>query len=69
VQRPGVYRLERNMTVSQAISAGGGLTPRGSDRRVVVKRRDARGREQKVSVAGSTLLLPDDVLYVRESWF
>jgi len=69
VQRPGAYRLERKMTVSQAISAGGGLTPRGSERRAVVKRKDERGKERKISVKGSDLLKPDDVLVVKESIF
>ncbi len=44
VQRPGAYRLERRMTVSQGISAGGGLTPRGTERRATVKRRRPAGR-------------------------
>jgi polysaccharide export outer membrane protein len=32
VQRPGAFKVERQMTVLQALSAGGGLTARGSDR-------------------------------------
>jgi polysaccharide export outer membrane protein len=69
VQRPGAYRLERHMTVSQAISAGGGLTPRGTERRTTVKRRTADGEEKSISVAGADLLEPDDVLLVKESRF
>ncbi len=69
VQRPGVYRLERRMTVSQAISAGGGLTAKGSERWLVVKRRDAAGKERKVSVSSSDFLQADDVLLVKESLF
>jgi polysaccharide export outer membrane protein len=69
VQRPGTYRLERNMTVSQAISAGGGLTPRGTDRRATVKRRNEQGKEARITVKGSDFLQPDDVLVVRESLF
>jgi polysaccharide export outer membrane protein len=69
VQRPGAYRLERKMTVSQAISAGGGLTPRGTERHATVKRRDAKGKEVEVSVRGSDQLQPDDVLYVKEALF
>jgi polysaccharide export outer membrane protein len=69
VQRPGTYRLERRMTVSQAISAGGGLTPRGTERRATVKRRRADGEETLVSVRGSDLLEPDDVLLIKESRF
>ena len=69
VQRPGVYRLERNMSVSQAITAGGGLTTRGTERRAIVKRRGADGSLTEVHVDGSTLLQADDVLYIKESWF
>jgi len=69
VQKPGAYRLERNMTLSRAISAGGGLTARGSERRVVVKRRDAAGREHAVSIDGPDAIRADDVLYVKESLF
>jgi polysaccharide export outer membrane protein len=69
VQRPGTYRLERHMTVSQAISMGGGLTPRGTERRAAVKRRNPQGKEEKVTVKGSDLLEPDDVLQIKESLF
>lgn len=69
VQKPGVYRLERNMTVSRAITAGGGLTPRGTERRAVVKRRDAAGKEQEYSVKPTDVLKSDDVLFVKESLF
>jgi polysaccharide export outer membrane protein len=69
VQRPGTYRLERNMTVSQAISAGGGLTPRGTERRATVKRRNEQGKEERIGVKGSDLLQPDDVLVIKESLF
>lgn len=69
VQRPGDYRLERNMTLSRAISASGGLTLRGSERRVVVKRRDAGGKERTISIKGHEQLQPDDVVFVKESLF
>jgi polysaccharide export outer membrane protein len=72
VQRPGSYRLEKDMTVIQAISMGGGLTPKGTDfwPNPVIKRRDAEGKEQEIDVdEGFTLLQEDDVLYLKESWF
>lgn len=69
VQRPGMYKLERGMTVSRAISAGGGLTTRGSERRVVIKRRDKQGKEQLYSARGGDLLQADDVLMVKEGLF
>jgi polysaccharide export outer membrane protein len=69
VQRPGAYRLERRMTVSQAISAGGGLTPRGTEHRATVKRKDSAGKERRIGVRAADLLQPDDVLLIKESIF
>lgn len=70
VQHPGVYRLERGMTVAQAISAGGGLTPRGTDRHVVARRREYKaGKEKEVSLDKADLVQPDDVLTVKERLF
>jgi polysaccharide export outer membrane protein len=69
VQRPGMYRLERGMTVSQAITTGGGLTPRGTERRAVVKRKQADGTQTEVKVETTSQLEPDDVLFIKESWF
>lgn len=69
VQRPGVYKLERNMTVSRAITAGGGLTARGTERRAVVKRRTASGEEKEYSVKPTDVLKTDDVLFIKESLF
>jgi polysaccharide export outer membrane protein len=69
VQRPGNFRLERALTVVQALSVGGGLTPRGTERGMVIKRRDANGKLQSIDAKHDDLLQPDDVLYVKESWF
>lgn len=69
VQRPGQLRLERQMTVLQALSAGGGLTPRGTERGLRVKRRDQDGKLQTIDVKGDDLLQPNDVVYVKESLF
>jgi polysaccharide export outer membrane protein len=69
VQKPGLYRVERNMTLSRAISAGGGLTPKGSERRVALKRRDANGKERSISVDSTTMIMPDDVILVKQGWF
>jgi polysaccharide export outer membrane protein len=69
VQKPGVYRLERNMTVSRAITAGGGLTVRGTERRAIVKRRNPNGEEKEYSVRATDVLKADDVLFIKESLF
>ena len=69
VQKAGIYPLQRQMTVAQAISAGGGLTSKGSERRVMLKRRDQQGVEQEYSVSSADLVQPDDVLLIKQSFF
>lgn len=70
VQKPGMYKLERGMTLSRAITAGGGLTTRGSERRVVIKRKDPKsGKEEHYSAKGADLLQADDVVMVKEGLF
>ena len=69
VQRPGVYRLERDMTVLQALSVGGGLTPRGTERGVRIKRRDASGKQEILEAKHDDLVKSDDVVYIQESLF
>lgn len=69
VQRPGFFRLERNMTVLQALSAGGGLTPRGTERGIRIKRRDATGKLDVLDAQMDDVVRVDDVVYVRESLF
>ena len=69
VQRPGVFRLERNMTVMQALAEGGGLTARGTQRHVRVHRRGADGQMREIEPKLDDLVQPDDVVYVRESIF
>lgn len=69
VQRPGAFRLERSMTVLQALAAGGGLTPRGTERGLRIKRRDENGKLQVINAKHDDLLRVDDVVYVQESLF
>jgi len=68
-QRPGSYRVERNMTVQQALAQGGGPTPRGSEKRLRLDRRNADGTIVQLDPAPTDLIQADDVLYVRESIF
>lgn len=68
-QRPGTYRVERNMTLQQALASGGGPTPRGTDKRLRVTRHTAGGVVQIDAPVLTDPVLPDDVIYVRESLF
>lgn len=69
VQRPGPFRLERGMTVQQAVSAGGGLSMRGSNNGMKITRQDANGNPVTIDVKGSDPVQVNDVIIVRESWF
>jgi polysaccharide export outer membrane protein len=69
VTRAGAYRVEPNMSVMQAIAAGGGITPRGSDRRLKLRRATANGKWIETDVSLQERIRPDDVIYVKEALF
>ena len=69
VARAGAYRLEPNLTVMQAISLGGGITPRGSDRRLKLRRAGADGKIVEADASLRDAVKADDVIYVKESLF
>jgi polysaccharide biosynthesis/export protein len=69
VQRPGAYRVERNMTVVQALALGGGPTVRGTQRSIKLYRRNQNSTIDKTAVELTDSIKPDDVLYVEESIF
>jgi polysaccharide export outer membrane protein len=68
-QRPGPYRIERGMTVMQALAQGGGPTARGSQNRLMLHRRDATGKVIETVPRLTDAVRPEDVIYVRESIF
>ena len=67
-QHAGSYRIEPNMTVMQALAQGGGATPRGSDKRLIVRRTTPNGILE-IEPKLTDLVQPDDVIYVKESIF
>ncbi len=69
VQRPGGYRLEKGMTVMQALATGGGVTGKGTSRGIVVRRRDASGKVKESSANLDEDVHDQDVIYVKESVF
>lgn len=69
VQRPGPMRLERDLTLLQALATGGGLTQRGTDKGIRVHRKGADGKVQVIEPALSENLREGDVVFVRESLF
>jgi polysaccharide export outer membrane protein len=68
-QRPGAYRIERDMTVMQALTQGGGPTNRGSDKRLRLHRKNAKGVIETLEPKLTDPVLNNDVIYVKESIF
>jgi polysaccharide biosynthesis/export protein len=69
VQKPGAYRLERKMTVMQAVSLASGLTQRGSEKGLRIARRNAAGNAKTITAGMEDIVLQDDVIYIKESLF
>jgi polysaccharide export outer membrane protein len=69
VQRAGAYRLEPNMSVMQALSLGGGVTPRGTDRGLKINRMSNEGAVKTIDARLTDLVQADDVIFIRESLF
>ena len=69
VQRPGPMRLEREMTLLQALATGGGLTPRGTEKGVRVHRKAGDGSVTVMTPVMTDKLREGDVVFVRESLF
>ena len=67
--RPGAYRIERDMTVMQALAQGGGPTVRGSQERIVLHRRQADGSVAEIKPTLNDPVQTNDVIYVRASIF
>lgn len=68
-QRPGAFRIERGMTVMQALAQGGGPTARGSERRLRLHRTASDGSVQQSVPALTDTVQANDVIFVRESLF
>jgi len=69
VTRPGSYRVERGMTIRQALVQGGGLSPKGTERGMRLHRRGPDGQLQVVRPNLDDLVQGDDVVHVGESLF
>ena len=68
-QRPGSYRIERGMTIQQAMAQGGGTTLRGMEYWIRLHRKNAEGKIESFTPDKHDLVQADDVIYIRESFF
>jgi polysaccharide export outer membrane protein len=69
VQRPGAFPLEPHMTVQQGLAMAGSISPRGTDRGIVIRRQAADGKVSDVTAGFDDALQPGDVIVVRERLF
>ena len=69
VVRAGSYAVTDGMNVMQAIALGGGITPRGSERRIKLRRAGADGQVQEFDAKPTERVQANDVIFVRESIF
>jgi len=69
VRQPGSYPIAPEMTVRQALSVGGGLTIRGTERGIRMER---KGKDGKLFTRRAQLtdrVQSNDVLHIPEGWF
>ena len=65
----GAYPVKAGMTVMQALSIGGGITPRGSERRIKLRRLEADGKTREYDASLVDVVKADDVIFVKEALF
>jgi polysaccharide export outer membrane protein len=68
-QRPGSFRVERGMTVMQALAQGGGPTGRGTETKLRLHRKAADGSIEQITPKLTDPVMPNDVIYVNERLF
>ncbi len=69
INSPGFRRIERGMTIQQALVKAGGPNPRGTESDPVLYRRDKDGQVIKSTADLFEPVKPHDVIYVRERLF
>ena len=69
VRRPGRYRLEPGMTALQGLSVAGGLTERGTEKGLSLRRTQSDGKIINARVKLDDKLSAGDVVYVRKGIF
>jgi polysaccharide export outer membrane protein len=68
VRNPGSYPLERGMTVLQALSVAGGVSDRGSDKRIKIVRM-VQGKKIEVAAKLTDPVQPGDTIVVPQRFF
>lgn len=69
VTKPGVYKIEQNLRVSQALALAGGLSVKGTTKGVTIERVTAGGKVNVISADLNDFIQDKDVIYFKESIF
>jgi polysaccharide export outer membrane protein len=69
VRNSGALIWDPGMTVQQAIALAGGLTERGSDRRIQIERIQPDGKTKKIGATLGDKVLPNDIVTVNQRIF
>jgi polysaccharide biosynthesis/export protein len=69
INKPGMFSLEPQMTVLQAVAKAGGINQRGSMHRIEIKRRVGEKKYRTFSADLTDLVEADDVIQIKESIF
>lgn len=69
VRSPGMYALDRPLSVMQALGVGGGLSPRASERSLRLFRKQPNGSVREIRAKSDDPVLDGDVIVVSESLF
>jgi polysaccharide export outer membrane protein len=68
VAKPGVYKIEQNLRVSQALALSGGLSPKGTTKGITIER-VVGGKVNVVPASLNDFIQDKDVIYFKESVF
>jgi polysaccharide export outer membrane protein len=69
VKNPGSFVLDSGTTVAQAMILAGGLSERGSDRRISIVRTGPDGKTLEITVKKDDKVLPNDEIKVKSRFF
>lgn len=68
VRKPGGYSYQPGLTVRRAMAIAGGMTDRGSDRRIFIIR-DGRSTDQAERATLDSLVMPGDSIQINQGFF
>ncbi|MDE2430759.1 MAG: polysaccharide transporter, partial [Burkholderiales bacterium] len=68
-RKPGEYPIEDDLNVMRVLSIGGGITERGSSKRIVIYRKMKNGELKEIPASITDAVNPGDVVFINERIF